>query len=190
MFKMTFPFLHATLTAIANKPTAATVKLLTKEVYVNTKSVHSIHGGGLNGHLGLAMAPVPYQASALFIEPPHPGAQPVHAAAATSAQITAANRAYKDQAMTNFNTCQSVKENIKKQILNPVDNTYPQNLKDDVFGYANITIIQLLQHLQAPYYGLFTTKDLETNRKPTNRRMESKQTIQEYLETDQDHLCH
>jgi hypothetical protein len=190
MSKITFPFPHVMLTALANKPTAATIKLLTKEVYANTKSIHSIHGGSLNCHLGLAMVPAPcqIQAGALFIEPPHPGAQPVHAAAATSAQITAANHAY-DQAMTNFNTCQSVKENIKKQILNPVDNTYPQNLKDDVFGYANITIIQLLQHLQAPY-GLFTTKDLETNRKPTNRRMESKQTIQEYLETDQDHLCH
>jgi hypothetical protein len=164
MSKTMFPFPHATLTAITNKPNAATIKLLTKEVYANTKSVHSVHGGRLNGHLGLAMAPAPYQirAGELFIEPPHPGAQPIHAALATAAQITAANRAY-NQAMTEFNTCQSVKESVKQQILNAVDNIYLQDLEDDVFGYADTTIIQLLRHLRATY-GLLTATDLDTNR--------------------------
>jgi hypothetical protein len=141
MSKITFPFPHVMLTALANKPTAATIKLLTKEVYANTKSIHSIHGGSLNCHLGLAMVPAPcqIQAGALFIEPPHPGAQPVHAAAATSAQITAANHAY-DQAMTNFNTCQSVKESPKQQIVNAVDNMYLQDLEDNIFTYLAMLI--------------------------------------------------
>jgi hypothetical protein len=164
MSKASFPFPHEKLTVIADKPNAATIKLLTKEVYANTKSVHSVHGGGLNGHLGLAMAAAPYQirAGALFVEPPHPGAQPIHAAAATGAQISATNRAY-DQSMTDFNTCQTVKESVKQQILNAVDNIYLQDLEDDVFGYANTTIIQFLQHLRRTY-GLLTANDLETNR--------------------------
>jgi hypothetical protein len=160
----TFPFPHATLTAITHKPTAATIKLLTKEVYANTKSVHSVHGGGLNGHLGLAMAAAPYQirTGALFIAPPHPGAQPIHIATATAAQITAANRAY-DQDMLEFTTCQAVKESVKQQVLNAVDNIYLQDLEDDVFGYADVTIIEILQHLRTTY-GTLTANDLETNR--------------------------
>jgi hypothetical protein len=162
--KTTFPFPHETLTVLTHKPNAATIKLLTKEVYANAKSVHSVHGGGLNGHLGIAMAAAPYQirAGALFIAPPHPGAQPVHIATATAAQITAANRAY-DQDMTDFNTCQTIKESIKQQILNAVDNIYLQDLEDDVFGYADVTIIEILQHLRTTY-GLLTANDLEVNR--------------------------
>jgi hypothetical protein len=108
---------HATPTAIANRPNTTTIKLLTKEVYANTKSFHSVLGGGLNGHLGLAMAAAPYQlrTGALFIKPPHPGAQPAHRPNATQAQIAAANRAY-DQAMIDFNTCQAIKESVKQQI--------------------------------------------------------------------------
>jgi hypothetical protein len=159
----TFSFPHMKLTEITNKPTAATIKLLTKEVYANTKSVHSIHGGGLNGHLGLVMAPAPYQirTGTLFIAPLHPGAQPIHIVTATAAQITAANRAY-DQSMIEFTTCQAVKESIKQQVLNAIDNMYLQDLKDDVFGYADVTIIKILQHLGTTY-GLLTANDLETN---------------------------
>jgi hypothetical protein len=109
------------------------------------------------------MAPAPYQiqTGALFIVPPHPGVQPVHAAAATSTQITATNHAY-DQGMVEFNTCQSVKERVKQQILNAIDNIYLQDLEDNVFGYADVMIIEILQHLQTTY-DLLTANDLETN---------------------------
>jgi hypothetical protein len=141
----TFPFPHAALTAVANKPTAATIKLLTKRVYTNTKSVHSVHGGGVNGHLGFAMAAAPYQirTNPLVLAPPHPGAQPINIAIATAAENTAANGAY-NQAMIEFTTCQAVTESVKQQLLNTVHNIYLQDLEDDVFEYADVMIIEIL----------------------------------------------
>jgi hypothetical protein len=75
------PFPHPTLTPIIGKLDAATLKLLRKEVYANTKSVPSTAGGGLNGHLGIAMPAGAYTISAgqAFDDPAHPGPLPVHA---------------------------------------------------------------------------------------------------------------
>jgi hypothetical protein len=90
-----FPFPHAELTPIRGKPAATTVKKLQKEVFANIRAVHSApRGGGVNRHLGLAMDPVAYLARAgePFVPPNHPGEQPIHAAAVTSAQIIATNR--------------------------------------------------------------------------------------------------
>jgi hypothetical protein len=100
---------HPTLTKIDGKPNAALIKLLTKEVYANAKSAHSVHGGGLNGHLGLAMPVAVYvlRAGINFVEPPHPGPLPIHVVNATRAQITARNHAY-DLSMTECQTCQNV----------------------------------------------------------------------------------
>jgi hypothetical protein len=159
-----YPFPHPTLTKIDGKPNAVLIKLLTKKVYVNAKSVHSVHGGGLNGHLGLAMPVAAYviRAGANFVEPPHPGPLPIHDVNAISAQITVANRAY-DLSMTEFQTCQNVKENLKQQILEAVANIYLQDLEDDVFGYADITITQIIAHLGTTY-GQLNANYLEANR--------------------------
>jgi hypothetical protein len=133
------------------------LKLLRKEVYAYTKSVPSTAGGGLNGHLGIAMPTAAYvvRAGLSFEQPGHPGPLPVHPGNATSAQITAANRTY-DAELTDFNTCIKVKEEVKQQILAAVDNIYLQNLEDDIFGYSDVTIQNILAHLN--------TNDLEANR--------------------------
>jgi hypothetical protein len=89
-----FAFSHPTLTPIVGKSTSITIKLLLKEVYANARSVHSTHGGGATGNLGLAMSDAAYVIhvpATPFIAPAHPGGQPIHAAAATAAQITAVN---------------------------------------------------------------------------------------------------
>jgi hypothetical protein len=104
------------------------------------------------------------RAGANFVEPLHPGPLPVHGLNTTSAQITAANRAYvHDLSMAEFQTCQNVsKENLKQQILEAVPNIYLQDLKDDVFGYANVTITQIITHLGTTY-GQLHANDLEGN---------------------------
>jgi hypothetical protein len=120
-----FPFPHAQLTLIQGKPTAAAIRQLKKELYANARSIHSDHGGGLNGHLGLVMPTAAYviRASAVFNEPQHPGVQPVHAANATAALITSINRAY-DHAMAEFKTCSTVRETLKQQVLSAADSIY------------------------------------------------------------------
>jgi hypothetical protein len=159
-----FPLPHAQLTLIQGKPTAAAIRQLKKELYANARSIHSDHGGGLNGHLGLVMPTAAYviRAGAVFNEPQHPGVQPVHAANATAALITSTNRAY-DHAMAEFKTCSTVKETLKQQVLSAVDPIYYQDLEDDTFGYADVLIPAIIQHLTTTY-GTLTASDLEINR--------------------------
>jgi hypothetical protein len=158
------PFPHPELTPILGKPTAATLKHLKKEVYANARSVHSDLGGGLNGHLGIVMANAPYilRAGQMFDPPIHPGPQEAHAANATQAQIIAGDRLY-DKAKTDFASYNKVRESIKQQILTAVNAIYYQDLEDDEFGYADVTIPNIITHLTATY-GQLTAADLESNR--------------------------
>jgi hypothetical protein len=108
-----FTFPHPTLTPLNGKPTAATIKQLTREVYANARSVHLTRGGGANGHLATCVTAATYLARAgqPFDVPLHPGPQPVHTANATGPQITAMNRQY-DQDLRDFETHQAVTESI------------------------------------------------------------------------------
>jgi hypothetical protein len=54
-----FPLPHAQLTLIQGKLTAAAIRQLKKERYAYARSIHSDHGGGLNGHLGSSCQPPP-----------------------------------------------------------------------------------------------------------------------------------
>jgi hypothetical protein len=160
----TFAFPHATLTPLHGKPTSATIKLLQREVFANARAIHSTRGGGANGYLAICMTDAIYLARAgqAFIIPVHPGPQPVHAAAATVAQITATNREW-DQELLDFNIYHAVTETIRKQILEAVNPTFYDVLEDDTFGYADVTILNLLTHIQDEY-GTMTRTDLESNR--------------------------
>ena len=125
------------------------MKLLRKEVYANTKSVPSTAGGGLNGHLGIAMPAGAYTicAGQAFADPAHPGPLPVHVAGTTIPIITATNRTY-DTTLNDFNTCIKVRQEVKQQILTAMDKIFLQDLKDDVFGFADVSIIDMFRHLE------------------------------------------
>jgi hypothetical protein len=86
----------------------------------------------------------------------------VHAANATAALITSTNRAY-DHAMAEFKTCSTVTATLKQQVLSAVNPIYYQDLEDDIFGYADVLIPAIIQHLTTTY-GTLTALDLEINR--------------------------
>jgi hypothetical protein len=160
-----FPFPHAELTPIQQgKPTAITVKQLQKEVFANTRAVHSARNGGVNGYLGIAMEPATYLARAgvPFVAPNHPEDQPVHAPNATVAQIMATNRTY-DAALAEFRRYEEIREAIRQQILQAVEaTTYHDVLANEDFGYTNVAIPQILTHLVRTTYATLTDDDLET----------------------------
>ena len=54
------PFPHDKLTQIVDKPDAATIKQLKKEVYANLRAIPTTAGGGANGYLGLSMPAAAY----------------------------------------------------------------------------------------------------------------------------------
>jgi hypothetical protein len=111
------------------------------------------------------MEPATYLARAgvPFVTPNHPGGQPVHAPNATIAQITATNRTY-DAALAEFRRYEEIRNPIRQQILQAVEAPYHGDvLADEDFGYADVTIPQMLTHLRTTY-ATFTDDDLETNR--------------------------
>ena len=77
-------------------------------------------------------------------------------------KITATNRQY-DSALDDFRRYAQVREAIRQQVLSAIDATFYNVLEDETFGYADVTIIQLLNHLQTSY-ALLTDDDLEQNR--------------------------
>jgi hypothetical protein len=62
-----------------------------------------------------------------------------------------------------FTLYQTVTETIRKQILEAINPTFYDVLEDDTFGYAGVTILQLLNHINSEY-GKMTRTDLEINR--------------------------
>ena len=161
------PFPHPVLTPITDgPPTLVSIKTLQRQLYANAKSIPTTLGGGANGYLALVMPDADYLArtGVAFPAPPHPGDQPIHAAAATAAQITEANRQYYDRQLTVHSAYITVKEELKRMILLAVPDIYLNTISDATFGYADITPQHLMTHLVATY-ATVDEDDIENNRK-------------------------
>jgi hypothetical protein len=125
----------------------------------------------------MATAPYIIRAGQVFFDTPnHPGLQVAHAAGATQAQITAANRLY-NTFIADYTKYALVHESLKQQILTAVKPIYYQDLEDDIFGHADVTIPDILAHLTTRY-GQLNAANLELNHarlieqwSPTNQRL-------------------
>ncbi|KAG7348802.1 hypothetical protein IV203_011399 [Nitzschia inconspicua] len=162
--RSTFILAHDPLTPIIGEPIARAIKTLTREVYGNAKSVPSNRGCGSNGHLAMVMSPEAYtfHSDEPFIVPSIPRELPSYADDATDAEIYYANFAYEDE-VTAFQTYNTLQQTLRKQILTAVEPPFYHELEDREFGYMDVTLLQLLNHLTTDY-GEITPQDLEENR--------------------------
>jgi hypothetical protein len=96
-----------------------------------------------------------------YDETVHPGAQPVHQANATAAQITEANRQY-DATLLQVSLHVSVINTLRQQILCAVDNKYLMALEHPDLGYT-VNLREMLVHLRTTY-GDITPLEIEMNR--------------------------
>ena len=160
----TFPFPHPVLTPITDRPTTDEVNLLKRQVLANLLAITSDVGGGAHGHawLGLDDAAFTAMTGVAPIVPIHPGPLPVYANGTSQPTIIAGNRVY-DNNMLRFQTYQAIRSAVRSQILAAVPPTYYNTLEDAIFGYANVEILDLLEHLDDAYADV-TASDLEKNR--------------------------
>ncbi len=158
---LSFP--HPTLTKILGIPSNSTIHLLTKEIYANACAVPSTRGGSRHGHLGLVMPAAEYliTTGVNFQLPVHPGPAPIYATSANAAVWAEATRIY-DAMLKELATATTVKEEIKKQLLASVDRIYLATLDDNLFGFADVSIAEMLNHLRTTY-GPITCAELECN---------------------------
>jgi len=152
------------LTKIIGQPTNTSITLLTKEIYANALTIPSLRGGGAHGHLGFVMDATAYQqhSATAFALPAHPGANPNHPTGATSAQIQESIHAF-NSLLAEHSLAITVREELKKQLLLAVDRLYLAALEDAIFGFANVTVADMLTHLNTTY-GTLSCSDLEKNR--------------------------
>jgi hypothetical protein len=85
-----------------------------------------------------------------FDEPANPGAQ--------IAEVTRQHASN----LKEYELYVTTEAKLKQQLLAAVPSTYTDELTDPILGYANVTTLQILQHL-ATNYGTLSTDDLNTN---------------------------
>ena len=143
-----FAFPHPTLTAIVGAPTNTTITKLIQEVFANARAVPSTRGGGGHGHLGMIMTAPKYLtlAGTAFQLPIHPGDTPTIPPTQTQYEITEGVRLYK-ATIAKLTLATSLREEIKKQILAAIERMYFEILEDATFGFADVSVIDLLTHL-------------------------------------------
>jgi len=110
------------------------------------------------------MSDAAYQAltTIAFTLPNHPGANPNHPSGATSAQIQESIQAF-NSVLSEISLATTICEELKKQLILAVDQLYLTALEDPLFGYATVTVIDMITHLSTTY-GTLTWSILEKNR--------------------------
>lgn len=101
-------------------------------------SIPSTRGGGHHGYLALVIPATRYNAIPTT-QPVHPGAAPNHAPGSTAAQIAETNRQYKAN-LEEFQLFIMTETALKKCLIATVPDTFIEILKDEDFGYANVTV--------------------------------------------------
>lgn len=127
-------------------------------------------GNGHLGHLALTLAPERYAIQAgnvQFVVPVNPGVHPVHPANATGPQITEINRAHKANHEL-YIEYTDANVTLKKAVRTAVPDTMIHALSDAETGFANVTVLQIVELLHAKFP--VTGTALRTNRNVDLRR--------------------
>ena len=178
MTTTSLPYPHGTLTKVIGKPTAGDIKILRKELIANARAIHSHRGGGGNGHARVLYNEADYNAKFTipFDVPVHPGTNPTYPANPTQHQIMEGNRLHAT-AIADFSLYQRVKGDLKRMILDAVDDTYVNALEDDEMGYADVTPLRMVTHLQNNY-SLIPQTDIKANRNKLSDAWDPTQEIE------------
>jgi hypothetical protein len=180
MTSITEQFPHPELTAIDGKPDFASLRIIHQQINANAMTISSTRGGGGHGHLALTIRAAKYNAiptTQPWADPVHPGAAPTHNGNPTAAQITETNRAFKAD-LEEFMLYKGTEAALKKLILAAISDTYTQLLKDDDYGYANVTTLEILHHLDTTY-GTVTADNLDDNLKRLHAQWSPDQPIED-----------
>jgi hypothetical protein len=148
-------------------------------------------GGGTLGHLGLIISDASYAMIApttdacqtLWKTPQPPRRAPANTDG-TAAQISAARHIWEEDVQT-YQTCTSVQQVLKKQIISVFEPMYLDILKDNMVGYANISARDMLDHLFETY-GNITAVDLEINFEHMRRAWDPQHPVESLFKKIQD----
>jgi hypothetical protein len=161
-----FPFPVLTVFGTAQMPpNSTTLRVLQRECNSNAMSVHSNEGGGRHGHLTLTITAAKYLTVAGVAHAyPAPTAPPIHPVipdGATAAVTSELVRQHSERVRT-FQRYHDVDKALVRTIIAATTDTYIRAICDPDYGYANVTALQMLNHLNTTY-GTITEADRVTN---------------------------
>ena len=148
---------------LVGEPSFESINVLHRTLKANAASVPTTLGGGLLGHLSLVIPTTEYTTltPTAFVTPINPGPVLLPAAGATAAQLATAERVHSEDLRV-WNLYQNTDKALKRQLLRAVEHVYLRALSNRNTGYANVTTLQLLQHLLR-VHGRITAHDLAEN---------------------------
>jgi hypothetical protein len=165
-FVESFP--HPIVPTAQGEPDYQTIHATRKFLQANSRAINIHLAGGTLGHLGLIIsdasyamiAPATSDETTLWIPPQAPGRAPA-TTDGTASQISPARHLREEDVQT-YQTCTSVQQALKKQIISVFEPMYLDILNNNMVGYAIISARDMLDHLFETY-GNITAVDLEIN---------------------------
>jgi hypothetical protein len=184
-------FLHPVLPTVQGEPDYQTIHATRKFLQANSRAIDTHLGGGTLGHLRLIISDAYYAMIApktaagptLWTIPQAPGRPPANMDG-TAAQISAACHIWGEDVQT-YQTCTSVQQASKKQIISVFELMYLDILNDNMVGYANILARDMLDHL-FDTYGNITAVDLKINFEHMLRAWDPQQPVESLFKQIQD----
>jgi hypothetical protein len=152
-----FIFAHETLTPIVGKPTHASIKLMTKEIYANAYQNKSQYIGGKNSYLGIIMLDNEYReflnkanlAAVAFEQPAEPN--------------TALPKEERDIITKTCSNYDAMDQSLRQQMIAAIERTWIHELEHELLGFAPVSAKQMLAYLTKTYSKI-THADLTKNR--------------------------
>jgi hypothetical protein len=116
--------------------------------------------------------------------PANPGTSSAVVAGMTAAVIADTTRLHREATQV-YRTYHNVDQEIKKLIIESLDDAYLNALSDKIVGYANCTSLQLLTHLLT-YYAMIAPTELTQNYERLNTPYDPNLPIESLFQQIQD----
>ena len=141
-------FPHPTTQPTVGQPTYKTLAEVNLKLNKNAASVHSHLGNGQLGLLFLTISPAIYnnQSNTVFVPPANPSPSPIIPQGFTAVQIADICQQY-DVDSDLYTEYDMMDKALKSLLIDAVNKTYIQSLREKYIGYANVTTKEMLAHL-------------------------------------------
>ena len=162
-------FPHQIIPKIIGEPTFDLLQDIHRKLSANAASVPTTLGGGAHGYLGMTTPGNTYFAltGALFQPPNDPGPLPQIPPNATAAQIGNIERTHKE-AKRLYQEYVAVGNALKQQLISAIDETYLRGLRNNIYGYMNVSVLQMITYLYENYGDIEPGDLSENNKRFTN----------------------
>ena len=174
-------FPYPTISAIIGEPTYESITAVARHLKANAASVHTELGGGALGHLALLMTPAVYATISLvpYNAPGNPGPTPNLDAGGTAPVLSAIIRTHTEN-LRLWRLHTNLDKALKQQLIGSVNRMYIRTLEDQHIGFANVSTLDLLQHLLQAY-GRITEHALSTNDTKFKTPMDPSQPFESFI---------